>query len=228
MNPPSRLIEEIGAAAGDCETGLMASEIRCCVMMQDFPEGECAPGEVACVGAGLGGGFENASELHVMKHKKAMATEDRPKWEVAVEEEHQRMVDAVAWKAIMIKDLPRGAKIVTSTWAMKKKSSGVFRARINARGFEQVDGLHCKEDDEAGPVVNDATFHILLILMLMAEWSAHVLDVKGAFLDGLFEDGEAICMKVPEGFERRCPSDMALLLLRALCGLKQSACAFWK
>jgi hypothetical protein len=30
----------------------------------------------------------------------------------------------------------------TTTWAMKKKTSGEFRARINARGFKQVDGIH--------------------------------------------------------------------------------------
>jgi hypothetical protein len=26
------------------------------------------------------------------------------------------------------------------TWAMKKKVSGTYRARLNAQGFEQVDG----------------------------------------------------------------------------------------
>jgi hypothetical protein len=57
-----------------------------------------------------------------------------------------------------------------------------FRARINARGHEQVDGEHCKEDNKAAPVVNDTTFHIVLILMLMAAWTAEVADVKGAFL----------------------------------------------
>jgi hypothetical protein len=67
---------------------------------RDFPEGEFAPGEVACVGAGLGGGFEHASELHVMKFKTAMATKDRQAWEVAVRKEHQRIVDSGAWKAV--------------------------------------------------------------------------------------------------------------------------------
>ena len=111
---------------------------------------------------------------------------------------------------------------------MKKKSNGVYRARINARGYEQIDGEHYKEDKKAVPVVNDTTFHVLLMLMLMAGWCAEVLDVKGAFPHGLFEDGEEICMKVPEGFERHCKNGCVLLPLQTLHGLKQSACAFWK
>jgi hypothetical protein len=77
---------------------------------------------------------------------------------------------------------------------MKKKSNGVHRARLNARGSEQVDGKHYKEDNKPVPaVVNDMRFNILLILMLMASWHAKVLDVKGAFLHRLlFEDGEQI------------------------------------
>jgi hypothetical protein len=89
VNPPARFIEEIGATAGDYEIGLTASELGHCALMRDFPEGEFAPGEVACVGAGLGGSFEHASELHVMKFKTAVATKDRQAWEVAVQKEHQ-------------------------------------------------------------------------------------------------------------------------------------------
>jgi methylmalonyl-CoA mutase N-terminal domain/subunit len=33
--------------------------------------------EVGCIGAGVGGGFENTTELHVMKYDIAMKTPDR-------------------------------------------------------------------------------------------------------------------------------------------------------
>ena len=49
----------------------------------------------------------------------------------------------------------KGAKILSTTWAMKKKSNGVFRARINAQGFEQVDGEHYESHDIAAPVSNE-------------------------------------------------------------------------
>ena len=131
--------------------------------------------------------------------------------------------------AMPIDQVPKGEKIITSAWVMKKKSDGVFRARVNVRGgYEQIDGEHYKEDNKAAPVVNDTTFHILLILMMMAIWYAEVLDVKGAFLIGLFEDGEKIYMRVPEGLEKHYAANMVLLLLKTIYGLKQAALAFWK
>ena len=41
--------------------------------------------------AGLGGGFENSAELHVMNYKTAMKTGDKEKWDLSVEEEDDRM-----------------------------------------------------------------------------------------------------------------------------------------
>jgi galactokinase/mevalonate kinase-like predicted kinase len=89
--------------------------------------------EIMLVGAGIGGGFNHTSELIPMKYNEAMSSKDSEQWKKAVEEEHQRMVDHKVKK----KDVPQGTKVLSSTWAMKKKSNGKFRARINARGFEQ-------------------------------------------------------------------------------------------
>ena len=43
-----------------------------------------------CVGAGLGGAFENTLELHVMNYKAVMKVVNKPKWDLAVNEEHER------------------------------------------------------------------------------------------------------------------------------------------
>jgi adenosylmethionine-8-amino-7-oxononanoate aminotransferase len=72
ISKPAHYIEEIGAVTSDYEIGLTVSEIRYYVSMKAFPEGKFAPGEIACIGAGLvGGGFSNTSELDLMKYKKA-------------------------------------------------------------------------------------------------------------------------------------------------------------
>ena len=72
--------------------------------------------EVAFIGAGLGGGFRNTQELHVMKYNEA------------VDKEHTNMTQYKVRKARMIDELPKHAKILTSTWAMKKRASGKYRA----------------------------------------------------------------------------------------------------
>jgi hypothetical protein len=66
------------------------------------------------------------------------------------------------------------------------------------------------------------------MLMIMADMLAHVVDVKGEFLHGEFEDGEVIHMKVLQGFEKHFPEGSVLLLKKGLYGLKQAAKAFWR
>ncbi len=69
---------------------------------------------------------------------------------------------------------------------------------MNARGFEQVDGVHFDENTKAAPVVNMVTIHLVFILIIMAAMYSELVDVKGAFLCGEFADGEVLYMKVPQ------------------------------
>jgi hypothetical protein len=77
-------------------------------------------GELACVGAGIGGGFEHISELHVLKYDQAMNGPDADKWATAVEEEHNRMLNNEVWIPVSPSEVPEDEKILTSMWAMKK------------------------------------------------------------------------------------------------------------
>jgi galactokinase/mevalonate kinase-like predicted kinase len=57
-------------------------------------------------------------------------------WEAAVNNEHGSMVKHDIWQAILKRDIPAPAKILTSIWAMKKKASnGTFRVQLNAQGL---------------------------------------------------------------------------------------------
>ena len=106
----------------------------------------------------------------------------------------------------------------TNHWkrAMKKKSNGTFRARLNARGYEQVEGKHYDEHDRSAPVVSAITIHIVLVLILMMGWYAVVMDVKGAFLYGEFDEAHKVYMEVPQGWERFYPSNVILMLLKTV------------
>ncbi len=126
------------------------------------------------------------------------------------------------------KDLPPETKIIDSVWAMKKKSNGTLCGRLNARGFKQIEGQHYNGMTISSPVTNSATIRIVLVLMVMASMIAHIVDVKGAFLHGEFEDGEKVHMAISCGFEKHFPADSVILLKKCLYGLKQAARAFWR
>ena len=97
--------------------------------------------ELILLGAGLGCGFENMTELKVMnyKYKEAMKGNNKNEWIKEVANEKSRSDRFNALKAVKKKDLPKGAKIMTSTWAMKQKANGKLRGRLNAQGYEQIE-----------------------------------------------------------------------------------------
>ena len=70
-------------------------------------------------------------ELHVMKYKEAMHTPDKDKWTIAVKEELHKFKEHDVFEPVKLTDVPIGAKMLTTTWAMKKKSNGTYRARLN-------------------------------------------------------------------------------------------------
>ena len=138
------------------------------------------------------------------------------------------MKTAGAFKAVKRSELPMGSKILSSTWAMKKKANGKYQARLNTRGFEQLSGLHYFEDDTSSPTANDVTIRVLLVIMLMTNFMANIMDVKGAFLLGRFEKGEELFMEIPQGFEKYFSKNEVIKLLVPICRLKQAARAFCK
>jgi hypothetical protein len=83
-------------------------------------------GEFRLIVAGIGGGFLNTSELHVMKFDEAITKSNKPNWDKAVLEEHDRFSDHTAFETVNQDEVPKGTKIITPTWAMKKKASGTY------------------------------------------------------------------------------------------------------
>ncbi len=111
---------------------------------------------------------------------------------------------------------------------MKKKSNGTLHGRINVRGFTQVEGQHYDASSISSPLTNGMTIKLVLTLMLASDSNAHVVDIKGAFLQGEFDDGEKIYIKIPLEFEEFYDDDTFLLLKKCLYGLKQAAMAFYR
>jgi hypothetical protein len=184
--------------------------------------------EAVMVGAGVGKGFVDTNELHTMTYDAAMASKERNLWERAVDEEHQNLKDYNVFEVVKRDNMPKGSKVLSTTWVMKRKASGRYKARITARGFEQRDGEHYDSSDKSSPVVNDITIRIILTIIVMAGFSVEVVDVKGAFLTAEFDPSHRMYITVPRGFEKHYPGNVVLLLKRTLYGTCQAAIQFWK
>ena len=83
----------------------------------------------------------------------------------------------------------------------EEKVQWKYRARMNMRGYEQVDGEHYDSASISSPVTNDVSVRVLLVLILMANFTAYIVDIHGAFLLGDFDNGEVLYCKISEGFE---------------------------
>ena len=212
---PARLIEEMG------ETALTAAEQNYYFALSEYLE-------YGCVGAGIGSGILNTNELKVIGYDEAMQRKDKKQWLSSIDEEHDRMLKNKVWMVIKKKDVPKNVDIIDSTWAMKKKANGQYCAHLAARGFKQAHGKSFEYHDISSPVVHDITVHIVLTILLMSGWAAHIVDVNGAFLLGEFRENEHIYMKVPKGFERFYSPDVLLYLRKTLYGVKNATKAFWR
>eukprot|EP00957_Ditylum_brightwellii_P146945 11187619-Ditylum_brightwellii.AAC.1 len=140
--------------------------------------------ECGLVRATAGSAFKNNSKLQVMNYSKSIAREEKKDGDQAVIKEHNSFCKYQVWKAVPKSKVPKGAKVLTSTWAMKHKPNGVNHARLNACGFKQVDGLHYNGQNLSAPAMNDITIRIVFVIIILAAWTAELLDVKGAFLNG--------------------------------------------
>ena len=155
-------------------------------------------------------------------------TQDKDKWMKVVQEELDRFKKHEVFEVVKLQDVPNRTTLLTTTWAMKKKSNGQFRARLNMRGFEQQDGDHYDSASISSPVANDVSIRVLLTIMLMANMNAYIVDVQGVFLHGKFDNGEILYCKIPEGFrDVYDPTVECWKLLKTAYGLKQAARMFW-
>lgn len=88
--------------------------------------------ETRLVGAATGGEFEHTSELRVMKYNQAMVSKHRKEWEKAIQEKFDKFEKYKTFDLVDRGDVSEHEKILTSTWAMEKKSNGTYRARLTA------------------------------------------------------------------------------------------------
>ena len=157
-------------------------ELRDFAMLKlDMPSREHAENELSMVGA-TGDSFEKTQDLKVMKYAEAMDDPRREKVNEGIKVEHDKFVKYNVWKEIDETEALRTDRILDTTCAIKPKANGDMRSRVVIRGFQQKPGLQYNKDDLSAPVINLITIRVGIVLMCMASWYAHIVDVEGAFL----------------------------------------------
>ena len=79
----------------------------------------------------------------------------RDGWRGGIAKEYADMKKRSVWKVKKKKDIPEDAKLLGSKWVFKHNKNGVYRARLVAKGYDQIPGVDYTEN--FAPVVNDVT-----------------------------------------------------------------------
>ena len=155
---------------------------------------------------------------------------ERKLWREAIREEFHQMILKGVWRKKGVKGLPDGRIGIGTKWVFALKKDGRHRARLVAKGYDQVAGIDFFFN--FAPVMTDVTLRVLLCLWISNEWYAIQGDVKTAFLNGELE--EEIYIEIPDGYmeylkesKEKIEGDH-LKLEKALYGLVQAARAWWR
>jgi hypothetical protein len=79
------------------------------------------------------------------------------------------------------------------------KADGLTCCWLAIRGFQKFNGVHFDASNKEARVVYNVLIQLMLILAIMANWLARIVDVDGAFLQGRFQNGKQIFMEIPNG-----------------------------
>lgn len=163
----------------------------------------------------------------------ARQTRDWNKWWRAISTELKNMEEKGVWEIVKRKDVPPGRKVIGNRWVFTIKDDGRYRARTVAKGYSQIPGKDFQEN--FAPVINDSTFHLILVLMILMGLEVQQFDIETAFLYG--ELDEEIWMVLPDGYPdfikevwryEVTPETHCVKLKKALYGLVQAARQWWK
>ena len=148
---------------------------------------------------------------------------NRTEWELAMNVEYKSLIDKNVWECV---PQPMDQKPLTTKWVYKYKigADGTivkYKARMVARGFQQVEGVDYYET--YAPVAKHPTYRILFTISTLLGWSTHQVDVVTAFLNSPLR--ETVYIRAPPGYPEK--KGFVLRLRKALYGLKQASKAWY-
>lgn len=159
--------------------------------------------------------------------RSAMASPQASDWRAAADDEMASLIKAQVFHYVPRSSLPPQSKVVSCKWVFKVKrhadgSIERYKARLCARGFDQVAGVDYEET--FAPVAKFQSIRVILALAAHHDLELHQMDVKTAFLYGKLE--EDVYLDQPEGYDTK--PGMVWKLDKALYGLNQAPRAWYQ
>lgn len=166
-------------------------------------------------------GSDHTGIIEPSSYKEAIKSKQASLWQKAMELEINDHIKRGTW---CLEKLPPGRKAIGGRWVYKVKIGADnrisrYKARWVARGFAQVHGVDYTHT--FAPTARPATVRLFFAIATAWGWKCNQIDIKLAYLSGIFLDGEVIYVFQPDGFDDG--SGRVCRLLLPIYGLKQSA-----
>jgi reverse transcriptase-like protein len=143
-------------------------------------------------------------------------------WEKVIQDKLATLKATGTWR---LEGAPPNANIISSKWVFKAKKDAAgniawYKAGLVAQGFSQIDGVNY--DDTYTPVAHLVSSHAIIAMANHLHLELHQVDIKGAYLNGVLNEGEVLYMWHPPGYKSHDAGNCILHLMKTLYGLKQS------
>lgn len=145
-------------------------------------------------------------------YEEAITSQDSAKWEAAMRRELHNLQENQTWSVV---NTPPDKKIIEVKWIYRIKSNGEYKARVVAKGFQQ---MYQQGEEVYSPVARLNTLKVLLSAACVKRWKIEQMDVQAAFLNGLIKS--EVYVYPPDGY--KVVANKVCLLKKALYGLRES------
>ena len=98
------------------------------------------------------------------------------KWRSAIRKEFNDMNHSQVWMKIKKSEVSPNRRCVKTKWVFKIRRNSIFHARLVDRGYSQIAGVDYMSN--YAPVINDVTWRVLLIVVLLKKYDGKIIDIE--------------------------------------------------
>lgn len=157
--------------------------------------------------------YVNVCDVSVPEtYEEAISSPQANLWKNAMNNEINSLEQNETWQIV---DEPINKNIIEVKWIFRIKSNGIYKARVVAKGFQQV---YDEYEEIYSPVARMTTMKALMSTACVRGWHIECMDVETAFLNGTIKS--EVYIYPPDGYKVK--DNKVCKLRKALYGLRES------